>query len=56
LFVDRTGTAVSKAANALAATSPTDAKMLDEIADQPDATRFGRWDGAYPGQAVQSFL
>jgi endoglucanase len=56
LFVDRTGTAVSKAAAALMATNPSDAKMLDEIVDEPDVTRFGTWNGNYPGQAVQSFL
>jgi endoglucanase len=56
LFVDTTGTAVSKAAAALKTTDPAEAAMLDEIVDEPDVTRFGRWSGAYPGQEVQSFL
>jgi endoglucanase len=56
LFVDRTGTAVANAAASLAATNPREARMLDEIVDEPDVTRFGTWNGNYPGAAVRLFL
>jgi endoglucanase len=55
-FVDRTGTAIAKEADALEQSNPHDAAMLDEIVDQPGVTRFGTWNGNYPGAAVQSFL
>jgi endoglucanase len=56
LFVDRTGTAVAHAAEGLGYTNRREAALLDEIVDQPDVTRFGTWNGNYPGPAAQSFL
>jgi endoglucanase len=56
LFVDRTGTAAARAATRLSRAHRSEARVLDEIVDQPDVTRFGTWNGNYPGAAVQSFL
>jgi endoglucanase len=55
-FIDSTGTAADKAQASLWASNPAQAAMLSQIVDEPGVTRFGKWDGPYPGQSVQSFL
>ena len=55
-FVDGIHGAAAKVAAALRATDLVDAKLLAKIALEPNTTRFGKWNGAYPGSAVRTFL
>ncbi len=53
LFVDHQSLAAKAAANE---SNPADARLLERIAREPGVARFGAWNGAYPGRAVESYL
>jgi endoglucanase len=55
-YVDWNWGSAALQAEAWAHSKPAASRMLDVIAREPTAHRFGSWDGAYPGLKVSEFL